>query len=431
MRHLLAALLLATGLLVAPAPPAHAALPVRAAAEGTPIPVPPLETSEWDGQTGVTFPSNPVLRDLVVNIAELGEEPELREAAAAALASTAPGAIETFLFVTHGQLTQQIEDRRTLTAQQNLATIQAMAGTGTPGGYFNAEVTRVLRGTDADRESFLAYGAGIARTRDEQAATAERDRRKLLRDRLTALAATAADGSEMKRAATAASAGDDAAVAAFWNGGYLTAARADAAAREQYLADLEARNKAAQDLSDLAQRAARASDARRRMLVAHGNAVHELQRASNAMAGAANAARSAQRILAGAGTDAEMTAQLSAAKTEVTAQLALAQQAAERARIASVAAISESDVLIEAGLDYGAEWSRIVEGMHQAAVAAVGASTTAAHAVDATIATHNAKTAADRAEAHRQEAEKWREHAEEHAAAAAELAAAAAALGTT
>lgn len=423
MKHLLAALLLLTGLLVAPAPPAHAhAQPARAAATGTPIPVPPLETEQWDGRTGVTFPEDPFLRDLVANIAELNEEPEIREAAAAALASTSPGAVGLFLSETFGVLGQQIQDRNEETARRNTETIRAMASGGP---YFNAEVTRVLRGTDADREAFLAYGAEIARTRDEQATTAEADRKRVLRDRLTALAATAADGSAMKRAAAAALSGNDAAVAAFWNGGYLTAANADAAAREQYLADLEARNKAAEDLSDLAQRAARASEARRRMLVAHGNAVRELERSANAMGGAANAARSAQRILAGGGTNAEKSTQLAAAKTETAAQLAAAQQAAGRAQAASAAAIVESQILIDTGLEYGAEWSRIVQGMHQAAIAAVGAATTAAHAVDATIATHNAQTAAERAAAHEREAAKWREHAEEHAAAAAKLAAAA------
>jgi hypothetical protein len=423
---LAAALLLTTGLLVAPAAPARAAPAAHAAvAATTPIPVPPLETTPWDGRTGVVFPAEPYLRDLVAEIAELNEEPEIREAAAAALASTDPDAITRYFTETHDALQHQIELRHEETARRNTETIRAMADTGTPGGYLNAEVTRVLRGTDADREAFLAYGADIARTRDQQATAAENDRKRVLRDRLTALAATAADGTQMKIAATAALAGGDTAVAAFWTGGYLTAATADAAAREQYLADLEARNKAAEDLTDLARRAARASEARRRMLVAHGNAVRELERSSNAMAGAANAARSAQRILAGGGTAAEKSTQLTAARTETQAQLTAAQQAAQRAQAASAAAVVESQILIDTGLEYGAEWSRIVQGMHQATVTAVGAATTAAHAVDATIATHNAQTAADRAAAHEREAEKWREHAEEHAAAAAKLAEAA------
>jgi hypothetical protein len=223
-----ASLLLATGFLVAPAPPpVQAGVSVVSAVrrdDTIPIPVPPLETSEWDGQTGITLPGSPFLRNLVADIADLNEEPEIREAAAAALASTEAGAIELFLSETFGSLQSDIDQRHAATAQQNLRTIQAMAGTGPAGGYFNAEVTRVLHGSDADREQFLAYGADIARGRDQQTAATEADRRKQLRDRLTALVASAPDGSETKRAANAALAGDDAAVAAFWNTGYLTAA---------------------------------------------------------------------------------------------------------------------------------------------------------------------------------------------------------------
>ena len=74
------------------------------------------------------------------------------------------------------------------------------------------------------------------------------------------------------------------------------------------------------------------------------------------------------------------------------------------------------------GLTYGAEWTLIVQGMHQAATAAVGAAQTAAHAVDATIATNNAQDAQTRAEAHERQAVQWRLHAQEHAAAAKKLA---------
>ncbi|WP_433727351.1 Hint domain-containing protein [Actinoplanes sp. CA-051413] len=424
------ALLLSTGFLNAP-PAAAAPPPVTAPLDDhTPLVVPPLEIGTWDGRAGVEFPADPVTRELIVEIAETHEEPEFREAAAAALASDVPDALTRFLTETHPRLQQQSDQRRRDTARQNTATIRAMAGTGVPGGYLETEIARVLRATDNDRAMFLAYGAEIARGRDEQAAKSERDRRTVLRERVAALVAAAPAESQVKRAAEAALAGDDAAVAAFWNGGYLTAANADAAAREQYLADLEARNKAAEELSELARRAARASEARRQLLIAHGNAIRELQRAANAMAGAANAARSAERILAGGETTAVKATRLAAARTDTAVQRDDAQQAADRARNAALAATAAADTLIDTGLQYGAEWSLIVQGMQQAAVAAVGSATTALHAVDATIATNNAQSAEARAAAHADQAVKWRAHAEQHALAAAKLAAAARAQAT-
>ncbi|GAA3924625.1 hypothetical protein Aau02nite_21460 [Amorphoplanes auranticolor] len=412
---------MASGFLVAPAPtPASAAARPAAVRDLPPISVPPLVTEVWDGRTGVHFPTDPRLRQLVADTAELHAEPTVRDAAAEALASDQPGAIMRFLNETQPRLEDEADQRRIDTARRNTTTIRAMAGTGVPGGYFNTEVDRVLRGTDTDRALFLAYGADIARGRDTAAAATETDRRRVLRERLTLLIAAAPAESTMKRTATAALAGDDAGVAAFWNTGYLAAATADATAREQYLADLEARNKAAEDLSDLAQRAARASEARRHLLIAHGNAVRELQRTANAMAGAANAARSAERILAGTSTT--KTAELNAAKTATTTELTAAQQAAQRAQAAAIAAQAAADTLIDTGLTYGAEWTLIVQGMHQAATAAVGATQTAAHAVDATIATNNAQDAQARAEAHERQAVQWRLHAQEHAAAAKKLA---------
>jgi len=420
---LLTLLLVGTGL---HAPPASAA-PVPDAKrllakllEGeAPIPVPPLVTEPWDGTTGLDATAER-WRKAVSDVAELSGEEEVRRAALAALSTGDNQKIVQFATVEKRQLETQVAARRKQQAADNLAKIKAMRGTG--GAYLNAEVERVLAGTDSDREAFLAYGADIARARDEKVAGNARERAAQLRERLRVFAAAAPAESQLKAAAELALAGDDAAVAAFWQTGYLAAAKADAAAREQYLKDLEARNKAAEDLSELAQRAQRASQARTRLLVAHGNAVRELQRAANSMAGAANAARNAERVLAGAGTTAAKATELTAAKTQAANEARAAQQAAERAAAAAAIANTAADDLIETGLTYGAEWSLIVNGMNAAVLAAQGAATTAGHAIDATIATNNAQGAQAQAEAHAQQAIKWRQHAEEHAKAAARLA---------
>ncbi|MBU2663828.1 hypothetical protein KOI35_09940 [Actinoplanes bogorensis] len=408
----------------AAAPPAPRSLVGMLRSEGVPLPpIPPLVTESWNGTTGVDATAER-WRKAVADVAELSPEPEVRVAALAALSTGDPVAIQRFATVEKRQLETEIAARRKQQAADNLVTIRAMAGTG--GDYFNAEVTRVLAGTDTDRELFLAYGADVARQRDEKVAADARERATQLRERVRVLAAAAPAESHVKVAAEQALAGDDAAVAAFWNSGYLTAAKADAAEREQYLKDLEARNKAAEELSDLAQRAKRASEARTRLLRAHGDAVKALQRGANDMAGAANAARHAERVLARAGTAASKSADLDAAKTQTTNFVNGARLSAEQARAAAAIATSAADELIATGLDYGAEWSQIAQGMSEASAAALGAATTAQHAIDATIATNNAQGAQAQAEAHAKQAEQWRKHAQEHAAAAAKLATAAA-----
>ncbi|ROP33527.1 pretoxin HINT domain-containing protein [Couchioplanes caeruleus] len=417
----LVAVLVGTGLWV---PPATAVVPVlREEPTTSPIVVPPLVTEPWNGQTGVDLVAER-WRKAVGDVAALAPEPEVRDAANAALASADPQAIQKFATVEKRQLETQIAARKKQVAADNLVKIKAMAGTG--GASFNAEVQRVLAGTDGDREAFLAYGADIARAQDEKVAANAKERATQLRERLRTFAATAPAESQLRAVAEQALAGDDAAVAAFWNTGYPAAAKADAEERERYLRDLEARNKAAEELSDLAQRAQKASEARTRLLAAHGEGVRALQRASNAMAGAANAARHAQRVLAGTGTVAAKATELAAAQAQTANDLRAAQAAAEQARVAAGTASSAADTLHETGLTYGAEWSVIAQGMSEAAAAAVGATQTAQHAIDATIATNKAQGAQAQAEAHAQQAIKWRQHAEQHAQSAAKLAAAAA-----
>ncbi|KUL25836.1 polymorphic toxin-type HINT domain-containing protein [Actinoplanes awajinensis] len=430
MIAVLAAALIGTGLHAPPAAAAPVASPARALpalAEGPPIPVPPLVTESWNGTTGIDANAER-WRKAVADVAALAAEPEVRNAALTALATGDNQKIMQFALVEKRQLETQIAARKKQTAADNLVKIKALVGTG--GKYFNAEVQRVLAGTDADREDFFAYSGDIARARDDKVIQDARDRAAQLRDRLRIFAAAAPAESQLRVTAEAALAGDDTAVSAFWETGYLPAAKADAAAREQYLKDLEARTKAAEELTDLAKRAQRASQARSRLLAAHGDAVKALQLAANAMAGAANAARHAEQVITGTGTASAKAAQLAIDKSSAAAQIQAAQDAVDRARPAAATATSAANDLIDTGLTYGAEWSAIVTGMNEAVTAAQGATSTAAAAIDATIATNNAQDAQAKAEAHARQAEQWRKHAQEHAAAAAKLAAAAAKQAT-
>jgi hypothetical protein len=386
-------------------------------------PIPHTEYPGWDGESGMGEPLDPRLWKLVSDIAQLSEEPEVRAAAQAALDAGTEDAVWEFLDTGEVEAQQRAQARRDETARLNREAVLDLRGTGGP--IFNAEVERVLAGSDADRAAFLDYGRGIATERDERTRRTTQARADELRARVTALSGSA--GPEVKLAAQQALSAGDAAIVAFFNGGYVAAAQRDAAAREQYLKDLEERTKAAEAASDLAQRAARASRARQNLLVANGRGVRALQRAANAMVSAGTAARQGAQILAANTAGGHHSPEsFSLVRQEVQRQLDFAGQAASEAQSASVAATAEANILVEAGLPYGADWARLAQGMSSAAQAAVSAIRTAQHALDATAATDAAIGHQNEATARAEEARQWRLHADEHAAQAASLAAAAA-----
>jgi pretoxin HINT domain-containing protein len=386
---------------------------------GQPRPIPVTPYEPWDGQAGVEkFDTR--LRGLIADIAELSPEIEIREAATKAMAE-GDAAITVFFNSGHAAATAAANARKKAKAASDKKAVQAMVGTGGP--LFQAEVTRVLAGTDADRANFLEYGKDIATMRDEEVAADGKTRAGQLRARVTMLAGI--NSPEVAKAAAAALAAGDEAIAAFIATGYASAAKLDAAARDKEIADAEARNKAAEALSELAVRAARASTARANLLLANGEGVHALQQASNAMVSASNQGRLAEQILAGTGTAAAKATKLDAAKTEAARQVGYAVQAGERAKAAAARSTVEANILVETGLTYGADWSLMAQGMHEAANAALGAGRTAQAAIEATIATNAAKDAAAKAAALAASAIKWREHAQEHAKSAASIAKAA------
>ncbi len=382
----------------------------------------------WDGQAGVPdLIGSPFVRQIISDHAELAEEPEVREAAKAALDAGTEAALYEFLETGLEAAQARAAARNAETARQNRVTIQAMAGTGGP--IFNAEVQRVLAGGDIDREQFLAYGKTIATDRDAQLAAGAQARAEQLRARVTALLGAA--GPHVKAAAQAALNAGDAAIADFLDTGYLAAAKRDADEREKQIRDQEAAQRAAEQLSDLAKRSARAMVARRNLVVAHGDALRALQRIANAMVLAGNEARKAKQIL-----DANDAAgnhppdSFSLVKAEVARQVGNARTAATDAVRAAEQATVQAGELVAVGLPYGTQWADMARGMSAAGQAAVLASETAQHTIDATEATDQARNAQERAEKHAEEARKWGEHAKKHELAAAEVAKAAQAQAT-
>lgn len=395
---------------------------VPAAAERAPAsgPARAAPASVWQGWQSIGVPVDPFLRDVVADYAELDEDHEVREAAQAALDAFSTESLEAFMATGIDQAKARASTRKAGVARQHREQIEAMAGTG--GAIFNAEVVRVLAGTDGDRADFLAFGAEIARKRDEQTQLNAEARAKQLRDRVRLLVATG--GLELRKAAQAALDAGDAAIAAFFaTGGYEAAVDRDVQAREALLEQQRQQREAAEKLSALAKRAKQAWDARRNLLIAHGNGVNALRRAANAMTLAANESRTAAQILAAheAG-GAHPPEAFNEVKREVARQVDNTRQAATDAEQAAVTAQAQADILVGIDLPYGAQWARMAQGMHLAAQAAGGAAETAQHTIEATASTDAARDAQEKAQRSAEQAAKWRQQAEQHAAAAARVA---------
>ncbi|MGA4798154.1 polymorphic toxin-type HINT domain-containing protein [Streptomyces lavendulocolor] len=360
-------------------------------------------------------------RQLVEDFAEFDEEEEVREAAKAALASTDPNAIRDFLQHGEAEARQRAKDKRAGADVENRRKIEALRGTG--GSFFNAEVERVLKGTAQDRADFLAFGADIAKQRDEADKQNAAKRAEENRKRVEMLASVG--GPAVKRAALAAlESKDDAVIAEFLETGYQTAAQQDADDRAAHEKAQKEAQEAAEKLRELARKAAVAAEARTKLIAAHGDAVKALKTASNAMSAAAAQSREADRMLA-ADKAGKRLSDYGPVKTEVARQVGYAEDAAKAAQVAAAQAKVQAGVLVETGLEHGTQWSEVASGIAGAADAAAKAAATARHAVDATAADAAGLNAKNQAELHAQQAAKWRANAEEHAKAAARLAEAA------
>ncbi|UQA95697.1 polymorphic toxin-type HINT domain-containing protein [Streptomyces halobius] len=362
-------------------------------------------------------------REMVESYAEFDEFEEVREAAKKALESSDPNAIREFLEHGMAEARKRAQEKKDDTDASNRKKIEAMRGTGGP--HFNAEVERVLgpKATARDRADFLAFGAKIARERDEKDEKTAKERAAELRRRVEMLAGVG--GPEVKKAAQAAlDAGNDKAIAEFLDKGYQIAAQKDADDRAAHEKAQKEALEAAEKLQDLAERTARAATARTKLIDVHGDAVRALKDASNAMMQAASASREADRMLS-ADRAGKRLSDYGNVKAEVARQVKYAIEAARAAKVAALRAKVQADILVESGLTHGVQWAEVAYGIEAAADAAAKAAQTAQHAVDATEADAKGLHAKNRAELHEQQAKKWRANAEQQAKAAAHMAAAA------
>lgn len=361
-------------------------------------------------------------RNLVADIAEMHEDVEVREAARAALANPDPNAVINFLDREIEGVKAKAAKRKKAEDDRNRSEIQKLAGTG--GRWLREGVDRALAGTPYDRANFLAWGKDIAIGWDTKDTEDAKELAKRRRDQVALLAA--GGGLEVAKAAQAAlDAGSDTAVEEFFKTGYQAAAQRDSDAHEAKLREQEERNKELARLTEEAKRAAKAAEARRNLVVAHGETVKGLEEAANAMIMASNAAREAEKILQTGKHGTLAPDAYNSVRNEVVRQTEWARKNSEYAKAGSIRANLEATRLVEAGHPHGTQWAQVATALTNSADAAHRAALTAQHAVTAIVATQEAKDAQAKAEAHAEQAKKWREYAEQSANSAAALAVAA------
>jgi len=392
---------------VAPPPPVPAAT-----AAVTPQSVPDDDEDEFN-------------RQLVEDIAQHASEPEVREAAQAALDSHDPAKIIYFLDHGEAEAKAKAAERKRAEAAHNRELVQGWARTGGP--KVRAAAQAALDSDDDQKiADFVLYGHEIAETQDKQDAADAKAEQERITGRVQDMVAHGGPQVQVEGAAVL-STGDYDRIKAFYLTGYADANKRDhdfQAVIEKALAD---RNKAVNDLIDLAHRAGAAAQARAEILRANIEAVQALDNATLAMKQAASFAHRADEIVQEDKPGRQhgqlgRTAEIDSLRAQATQQAEAAARAALSARGTTAAVQNAAVDLLHTGMTNGLDWAKVTIAIGSAVEAASKAAETAQHAAEATLADSRALDADNKAEEHAANAKKWREEAERQAQTAADLA---------
>ncbi len=391
LHTLLAVVLGATlaGPAVTPARPAQAATVARAAASSA---------DNWSDDDADWY------RQSVVDIAAYAAEPEVRDAATAALAAGTVAAIADFVDTGWAQARNAAAARRTADRNQ----VKTWSQTGGP--YVKAAATKALAGGDYTIGEFVAYGHEIADRLDHPADNTPAEQERIYRrvEQMIAIGGptVVADGSAALASA------DPAVIADFYTSGYATADKADWDNRERVRQAIEQRNESIDLLTGNADAAATAATARAEIVRANIQGLQYLEDALLAMRLSAAAAQDAGQIFdqdrAARPSGAKgRTALLEARKADAIAQAGRASQTASQmnAVIAQVQVAAKD--LTDSGQSYGSDWAQVTVAVGLSAQAAAHAAATASAAATATLADSLALDADQGATVHAGNAARW------------------------
>ncbi|MFD8494894.1 hypothetical protein [Amycolatopsis sp. NPDC059657] len=367
-------------------------------------------------------------RQLVEDIARLANDPEVREAAQAALATNDPAVILDFLDYGEPAAKKRAAERKRLTTLANRETVKGWVENGGPNVRAGAKAA-IDSGDDTRINDFVAFGKEIAEKQDAQAEIDSKAERERITGRVRAMVAQGGPQVKTEGAAALAS-GDYAQIEAFYKTGYAQANNRDHEYQKVIEKALDDRNKAIAELTAIAQRSADAAKARTTILRANIDAVQFLDNASQAMLRGRAAAQRADEILQEdkplrANGHRGRNADIDALRAEATRQTESAAAAADFAASTTAQVQNAAANLIHTGMTNGVDWAKVTIAVGSATQAAAKATETAQHATEATLADSRALDADANAQEHADNARKWREEADRQAQIAADLAAAA------
>jgi hypothetical protein len=342
-------------------------------------------------------------RDSVVDIAATAAEPEVRDAAAAALAAGTTEAVADFVNSGWARARLAATQRKTREKSQ----VKAWAAGG--GTNVKKAANLALLGGDYAVSEFVAWGYEIADRLDHpvEDTAAERDRIYARVEQMIALGGptVVAEGSQALASA------DPAVIADFYRAGYAAANRTDWDNRERVRQAIEERNQNLEALTATATAAEAGARARAEILAANIRALRYLEDGLLAMRQAAAAANAADQVFeqdrGRRPGQKGRTALLEAHKADAATQAARAQQAALQmnAVIAQVQVAAKD--LNDAGQSHGHDWAQVTMSVAFSAQAAAHGAATAGAAATATLADSLALDADQNATLHADNAARW------------------------
>ncbi|MEU8232713.1 hypothetical protein AB0C12_24290 [Actinoplanes sp. NPDC048967] len=343
-------------------------------------------------------------RDSVADIAVYAAEPEVRTAAAAALAAGTTQAVADFVEVGWAKARTAAAQRKSREKNQ----VKTWASTG--GNNVKKAANLALTGGDYAISEFVAYGYEIADRLDHPVADTAAERERIYQR--VELMITIGGPTVVAEGGAALASGDPAVIAEFYTTGYAVANKTDWDNRERVRLAIELRNQTLDDLTAAAGAAAAGAQARAEIVAANIDGLRYLEDALLTMrqsAGAANAAEQVfeqdrmQRPSGGRGR----TALLEAHKADAIAGATRASQTATQmnAVIARVQVAAKD--LKESGQDHGQDWAQVTIAVGLSAQAAAHAAATAAAAATATLADSLALDADQNATLRANNAARW------------------------
>lgn len=370
---------------------------VTSPAHAGPKPAAAASTVEWTDDEADWY------RDSVVDIAVYAAEPEVRDAATAALAAGTTQAVADFVNAGWARARLAAAQRKTREKNQ----VKAWAASG--GTNVKRAANLALTGGDYAVSEFVAWGYEIADRLDHpvEDTAAERDRIYARVEQMIALGGptVVAEGSQALASA------DPAIIADFYRTGYATANRTDWDNRERIRQAIEQRNQNLEALTANATAAEAGARARAEILAANITALRHLEIALLAMRQAAAAANAADQVFEQDRVrrpgQKGRTALLEAHKADAATQAARAQQTALQmnAVIAQVQVAVQD--LNDSGQAHGHDWAQVTMSVAFSAQAAAHAAATASAAATATLADSLALDADQNATLHADNAARW------------------------